>query len=90
MFSIGDLNAAAALIAFTVAALLIAVSLPLAPRLGLVDFPQGRKDHEHPTPVVGGIASVSYTHLDVYKRQPRPPADTALQCCRATDAGWGR
>ena len=59
LFSIGDLNAAAALIAFTVAALLIAVSLPLAPRLGLVDLPQGRKDHAHPTPVVGGIAMLA-------------------------------
>ena len=27
-----------------------------APRLGLVDHPVGRKDHERPTPVVGGIS----------------------------------
>lgn len=28
----------------------------LAPSLGLVDAPQGRKQHDHPTPVIGGIA----------------------------------
>ena len=59
MFSIGDLNTAAALVAFLVTTFLIAVLLPLAPRLGLVDLPQGRKDHPHPTPVVGGIAMLA-------------------------------
>jgi UDP-GlcNAc:undecaprenyl-phosphate/decaprenyl-phosphate GlcNAc-1-phosphate transferase len=29
---------------------------PFAPRLNLLDFPKGRKDHAHPTPIVGGIA----------------------------------
>jgi len=28
----------------------------LAPRLGLLDHPEGRKDHASPTPVVGGLA----------------------------------
>lgn len=28
----------------------------LAPRLGLLDHPKGRKDHAHPTPVIGGLA----------------------------------
>lgn len=28
----------------------------LAPRMGLLDLPQGRKDHAMPTPVVGGLA----------------------------------
>ena len=34
-----------------------------------------------------GIKAVSYTHLDVYKRQPRglpPQVSTALPPCRAT------
>lgn len=31
---------------------------PYAPRLNLLDFPQGRKDHAHPTPITGGIAMV--------------------------------
>jgi len=29
---------------------------PVARRLNLLDHPQGRKDHEHPTPVTGGLA----------------------------------
>ncbi|MEN1958290.1 MraY family glycosyltransferase [Luteimonas changyuni] len=29
---------------------------PLAPRLNLLDFPLGRKDHAHPTPIIGGLA----------------------------------
>ncbi|MGY1529625.1 MraY family glycosyltransferase [Luteimonas sp. A649] len=31
---------------------------PWAPRLNLLDFPQGRKDHAHPTPIIGGLAMV--------------------------------
>ncbi|MGY0652488.1 MraY family glycosyltransferase [Luteimonas sp. A537] len=29
---------------------------PLASRLNLLDFPLGRKDHAHPTPIIGGLA----------------------------------
>jgi UDP-GlcNAc:undecaprenyl-phosphate GlcNAc-1-phosphate transferase len=29
---------------------------PLAYKLGLVDRPGGRKDHAHPTPIIGGVA----------------------------------
>lgn len=29
---------------------------PLAPRLHLLDYPKGRKDHAHPTPITGGLA----------------------------------
>src|SRR5690606_23381384 len=32
---------------------------PLASRLNLLDFPLGRKDHAHPTPIVGGLAMVT-------------------------------
>ncbi|MGY1457352.1 MraY family glycosyltransferase [Luteimonas sp. A534] len=31
---------------------------PWARRLNLLDFPQGRKDHAHPTPIIGGLAMV--------------------------------
>jgi UDP-GlcNAc:undecaprenyl-phosphate GlcNAc-1-phosphate transferase len=41
-------------------ALIVAAMLwvlePLAYRLGLLDHPGGRKDHPHPTPIIGGIA----------------------------------
>jgi len=29
---------------------------PIAHRLNLLDHPAGRKDHQHPTPIIGGIA----------------------------------
>lgn len=32
---------------------------PLAPRLNLLDYPKGRKDHVHPTPVTGGLAMLA-------------------------------
>ncbi len=44
------------LVALGLTWLLIAVTLPLSRQLGLLDHPGGRKDHAHPTPVVGGLA----------------------------------
>ena len=32
---------------------------PVAHKLDLLDYPQGRKDHAHPTPVTGGLAMVA-------------------------------
>ena len=46
----------AALIALGVTTLALWVIHPLAPRLNLLDHPQGRKDHAHPIPVTGGVA----------------------------------
>ena len=31
---------------------------PVAAKLNLLDFPKGRKDHAHPTPITGGLAMV--------------------------------
>ena len=45
-----------ALTALIITALLIPFSLPLATRLGLLDQPGGRKQHDAPTPVHGGLA----------------------------------
>ncbi len=42
--------------AFAIAALLLWLLEPVAFRIGLVDRPGGRKSHEKPTPLVGGIA----------------------------------
>lgn len=43
-----------------ITALIVAAMLwllePMAHRLGLLDRPGGRKDHAHPTPIVGGLA----------------------------------
>lgn len=36
--------------------LLLRVAIPMSHTFGLLDHPGGRKDHEHATPVVGGLA----------------------------------
>ncbi|WP_165942166.1 MraY family glycosyltransferase [Luteimonas arsenica] len=48
-----------ALVAAVVAWGVLRILHPLAPRLNLLDFPQGRKDHAHPTPIIGGLAMVA-------------------------------
>lgn len=52
MADYGMLLVASAMI--TVLALLLL--RPVAIRLNLIDYPSGRKDHEQPTPVIGGVA----------------------------------
>ena len=47
-----------ALLAAVIAWGMLKLLHPLAPRLNLLDFPQGRKDHAHPTPIIGGLAMV--------------------------------
>lgn len=49
------LAAAAALITWVGLKLL----QPAAPRLNLLDYPRGRKDHAHPTPITGGLAMLA-------------------------------
>lgn len=44
------------LITAMIVALMLWVLEPLAYRLGLLDHPGGRKDHAHPTPIIGGLA----------------------------------
>lgn len=45
--------------AAAVTLLVLVLLRPVAFRLNLVDHPKGRKDHVHPTPVVGGIAMLA-------------------------------
>src|SRR5690554_370940 len=45
-----------ALVAAALTWLVLKVLHPWAPRLNLLDFPLGRKDHVHPTPIIGGLA----------------------------------
>lgn len=45
-----------ALVTFAVATFAMWLLVKSAPRLGLLDQPDGRKDHAAPTPVVGGVA----------------------------------
>jgi len=44
-----------AMIAAIASALAIMLLIRFATRLGLIDHPAGRKDHQHPVPVVGGL-----------------------------------
>ena len=46
----------AALLALAITSLTLWLLQPVAGRLNLLDHPAGRKDHEHPTPVTGGLA----------------------------------
>lgn len=43
-------------IALAISAAAVLVLLRLAPTLGLVDIPRGRKEHDHEVPLVGGLA----------------------------------
>lgn len=53
---IRGLDLMGAVVAFALTTLVLFFLQPLASRLHLLDHPQGRKDHAHPTPVTGGIA----------------------------------
>lgn len=52
----GDGLYVGAVIGFLAAAVLLWGLQPVGRHIGLVDHPGGRKTHEHPTPLVGGIA----------------------------------
>jgi len=43
-------------LAFLVSAMIVALLIPVAPRLGLIDHPDRRKIHSGPTPAIGGLA----------------------------------
>ena len=52
----------------------------------LIDYNPNEKDSTYIDTVVGGVKAVSYTHLDVYKRQDSESGGSAGQrspdCCR--------
>ena len=63
--------------AFGVTALLIWVLCRIAPALGLLDHPAGRKAHAHATPVVGGLAiftAATLVAIVVMVAQSKPTA----------------
>jgi UDP-GlcNAc:undecaprenyl-phosphate GlcNAc-1-phosphate transferase len=57
---------------------------PLAPRLNLLDFPQGRKDHAHPTPIIGGLAMVSGFLVVMAVTVPAHAVSTMAAFCAAS------
>jgi UDP-GlcNAc:undecaprenyl-phosphate GlcNAc-1-phosphate transferase len=52
-----------AIAAFALTCLLLWILQPIAARLDLLDHPQGRKDHAHPTPITGGLAMAAASLL---------------------------
>lgn len=53
---LAELNFAGMAAAFVASALVLWLLNPLAHRFDLLDHPAGRKDHQVPTPVIGGVA----------------------------------
>src|SRR5690554_4454037 len=51
-----DLGVVHALAAAAITWVVLKLLHPVAPRLNLLDYPKGRKDHAHPTPITGGLA----------------------------------
>lgn len=56
MFEFGGIGNG--LIAAALTLLVLWLLRPVAHRLNLLDYPAGRKDHAHPTPITGGLAMV--------------------------------
>ena len=55
----GDVGLGRAILAAVITWLVLRLLQPLAPRLNLLDYPKGRKDHAHPTPITGGLAMLA-------------------------------
>jgi UDP-GlcNAc:undecaprenyl-phosphate/decaprenyl-phosphate GlcNAc-1-phosphate transferase len=56
---LGTVGVLGAVVAFFATLVLQKMLVPVASRLDLMDYPAGRKDHLHPTPVVGGVAMLA-------------------------------
>src|SRR5690625_1375926 len=54
-----DLGVVHAAMATGITWLVLKLLHPMAPRLNLLDYPKGRKDHAHPTPITGGLAMLA-------------------------------
>jgi UDP-GlcNAc:undecaprenyl-phosphate GlcNAc-1-phosphate transferase len=56
--------------AFLLTVVLTRVSDPVAARVGLLDLPHGRKAHEQPVPVTGGLAMFGAFVLAMMQLEP--------------------
>jgi UDP-GlcNAc:undecaprenyl-phosphate GlcNAc-1-phosphate transferase len=79
-----------AIVMAAVATVATVVLARLAPTLGLLDHPGGRKDHHAPIPVVGGIALVLTLLCAVFflDRTPVPPAFLAAAAILVVVSVW--
>ena len=70
----GTIALLGAVVAFIVTLLLQRVLNPVASRLDLMDYPNGRKDHAQPTPIIGGVAMLigvsNDTQFHALRRHP--------------------
>jgi UDP-GlcNAc:undecaprenyl-phosphate GlcNAc-1-phosphate transferase len=73
-----------ALLAAAVALGVLKLLHPLAPCLNLLDFPRGRKDHAHPTPIIGGLAMVSGCLMVLAVTVPGHSKSTLAAFCAAS------
>jgi UDP-GlcNAc:undecaprenyl-phosphate GlcNAc-1-phosphate transferase len=64
--------------AFSAAVALIYLLDPIARRVGLLDWPGGRKDHSEPTPVTGGLAIALATIIPALLFTPPNPQVVGL------------
>lgn len=72
-------------VAFLLALLLIPALLPLARRLGLYDVPGGRKQHEAPTPYIGGVVVLVAVAATLWLFDPKITGTVyAFFACSAT------
>ncbi|MCX7901187.1 MAG: undecaprenyl/decaprenyl-phosphate alpha-N-acetylglucosaminyl 1-phosphate transferase, partial [Burkholderiaceae bacterium] len=67
-----------ALLSFTLAGTAIAALRPLAPKAGLLDYPGGRKRHQRPVPLVGGLGMFVAMVLGLALMPARDPDMTHL------------
>src|SRR5690606_2297847 len=51
-----EVGVAQAVLAALITWVALRLMQPVAPKLNLLDYPKGRKDHAHPTPITGGLA----------------------------------
>ena len=86
-----DSNTGRMLLDFGLAAALsfaaIALLVPFAPRLGLVDVPDGRKAHGREVPLVGGLAVFAAVVVSEWTLREGIPATLLLACAMVLAVG---
>jgi len=70
-------------LAAAITRLLLGVLQPLAVRLGLLDYPSGRKDHAEPTTVTGGLAMAMGIFLPMLWFTSASPASVSFMTAAA-------
>lgn len=67
--------------AFVITVLCVQLLLPLAPRLGLLDIPKGRKQHRGQVPLIGGLSVFSGVSIGLLVADPSSTMHWAFIGC---------